>query len=197
MRALEDGAADAAAARIADTLATDARLVNKPLYQLRRVEVAAGRLTGSVSLTDFTSYALTMDLLERETLDAIADARPDGPGALPLREHYLPNMDTVTNLGARLCAGGPLALFAAARPGSRFGRGGADYVLLVQRRSNRVLNSAGRLAVIPKSFHEPLVDFCDDAQLSATLEREQRQIRIVARRQSPELPPLPFGDHLD
>jgi hypothetical protein len=26
--------------------------------------------------------------------------------------------------------------------------------------------------VIPKSFHEPLIDFSDDAQLSATLERE-------------------------
>jgi hypothetical protein len=35
-----------------------------------------------------------------------------------------------------------------------------------------VLNAAGRLAVIPKSFHEPLVDFSDDAQLAAAIERE-------------------------
>lgn len=35
-----------------------------------------------------------------------------------------------------------------------------------------MLNAARRLAVIPKSFHEPLSDFSDDAQISATLERE-------------------------
>ena len=45
-------------------------------------------------------------------------------------------------------------------------------MFLVQARSGRTLNAAGRLAVIPKAFHQPLVDFSDDAQLSATLERE-------------------------
>lgn len=48
-------------------------------------------------------------------------------------------------------------------------------MLLVQERSGRVLNAARRLAVIPKSFHEPLVDFADDAQLAATLEREMEE----------------------
>jgi hypothetical protein len=38
-----------------------------------------------------------------------------------------------------------------------------------------VLNAARRLAVIPKSFHEPLTDFSDDAQISATLEREMEE----------------------
>ena len=47
-----------------------------------------------------------------------------------------------------------------------------DYALLIQERSGRVLNSARRLAVIPKALHQPLVDFSDEAQLSATIERE-------------------------
>jgi hypothetical protein len=169
---LTEVAGDTAASRMADTLATDTRLVNKPLYRLDHIDLAPGRLTGSVSMTNFTSYALTMDLLERETLDALIESRQTVPGTLPLRDLYLPTTDAVTDLPSRLCAGGPLALFAAARPGSRFGRDKPDYVLLVQQRSSRVLNAAGRLAVIPKAFHEPLVDFSDDAQLSATLERE-------------------------
>jgi hypothetical protein len=44
--------------------------------------------------------------------------------------------------------------------------------LLVQERSGSTLNATGRIAVIPKAFHQPLADFTDDAQLSATLERE-------------------------
>jgi hypothetical protein len=168
---LDDVAAQAATDRIADTLATDTRLINKPLYQLRELDLTSGRLTGCVSLTDFTTYALTMDLLERETLDAVATDRAGEPHGMPLRARFLPTVEAVTSLSERLCAGGPLALFAAARPKSRFNPN-PDYVLLIQQRSDRVLNATGRLAVIPKAFHEPLVDFSDDAQLSATLERE-------------------------
>ncbi|MEZ0071453.1 hypothetical protein [Planotetraspora sp. GP83] len=46
---------------------------------------------------------------------------------------------------------------------------------MVQERSGRVLNAAGRLAVIPKSFHGPLADFSEDAQIGATLEREMEE----------------------
>jgi hypothetical protein len=42
---------------------------------------------------------------------------------------------------------------------------------LVQERSSQVLNGTGRLTVIPKAFHQPLVDFTE-MQLSATIERE-------------------------
>jgi hypothetical protein len=42
----------------------------------------------------------------------------------------------------------------------------------VQERSAQVLNAAGRLAVIPKGFHEPLRDVRADAGIGATLYRE-------------------------
>jgi hypothetical protein len=169
---LAPDAAEAAARRISEILATDTRLVETPLYRLDHIDVGTGRLSGSLSMTTFTRYALTLDLLERETLDAVSAGTPE---AQPLRRHYLPDLDAVTGLDRRLCAGGPLALFAAARPGSRFRRNEPDYVLLIQQRSGKVLNAANRLAVIPKGFHEPLVDFSDDAQLSATLEREMEE----------------------
>ncbi|WP_203935609.1 hypothetical protein [Planosporangium mesophilum] len=168
---LDAKAAQAAAVRIAEVLATDTRLVNRPLYQLLEVEIGPQCIKGSLGLTHFSSYALTMDLLERELLDAIASGAPITSDSLPLRERYLASIDAVIDVSNRLCAGGPLALFAAARPRDRR-RSTPDYVLLVQERSGRVLNATRRLAVIPKSFHEPLVDFSDDAQISATLERE-------------------------
>lgn len=168
---LDEVAADAAAARVSRVVAMDTRLVNRPLYQLHRLDIAEGRLSGDVSLTDFTTYALTMDMLEHELLDAIVNGSAE-PGTLPLRTRLLPSLDSVTNLRSRMCVGGPLALFAAARPRGRLRAGQPDYMLLVQQRSSHVVNAAGRLAVIPKSFHEPLIDFSDDAQLSATLERE-------------------------
>lgn len=48
----------------------------------------------------------------------------------------------------------------------------ADYLILVQERSREVLNANGQLAVIPKAFHQPMVNFTDEAHLSATLTRE-------------------------
>ena len=162
--------ADAAVERIAHMVAMGTRFANRPLYQLCQLEVGDRRLSGEVALTDFTTYALTMDLLEHETLDAIVNA--GNSTTLPLRSRLLPSLDVVKDIGSRLCVGGPLALFAAARPGSRIRGGEPDYMLLVQQRSDHVINAARRLAVIPKSFHEPLIDFSDDAQLSATLERE-------------------------
>jgi hypothetical protein len=161
--------ADAAVNRIAHMVAMGTRFANRPLYQLCQLEIGACRLSGEVALTDFTTYALTMDLLEHETLDAIVAGNPT---TLPLRSRLLPTLDAVRDTGGRLCVGGPLALFAAARPGRRNRGGEPDYMLLVQQRSDQVINAARRLAVIPKSFHEPLIDFSDDAQLSATLERE-------------------------
>jgi hypothetical protein len=61
-----------------------------------------------------------------------------------------------------------------ARPADRY-RGPADYALLVQERSGTVLNAAGRLAVIPKGFHQPMSDLRADAQIGVTLLREMEE----------------------
>lgn len=170
----DETAASAAAERLAVGLATNSRIFNSVLYRLVRVEFLQGAMHATLGLTDFAAYALTMDLMENETIDAIVDGPGATSAALPLRKRYLPSLDSVTRFGDRLCVGGPLALFAAARPPGR-SRPNGDFVLLLQQRSGRVLNAANRLAVIPKGFHQPLVDLSGEVAISSTLDREMEE----------------------
>jgi len=160
-----------AARRLAEALAVGGRIVDRPLYRLFDADIRRGQIAGSVSVTPFVRYALTMDLLEGELLDTLSAGQPALPGSLPLRDRYLPDVASVLGTGGRLCAGGALALCAIARPASRH-RGPADYALLVQQRSSQVVNATRRLAVIPKGFHQPMTDYRADAQIGATLRRE-------------------------
>ncbi len=170
---LTDGNLDVkhAVNRLAEAAALDVRVANAPLYRLLSLDAGADGITGTVGRVPFTEYALTMDLLETELLDALATGTPD---RLPLREKYLPNLSSVLDLSNRLCAGGALALVAIARPPDPY-RGGQDYALLVQERSARVLNAPRRLSVIPKCFHQPLKDPRADVRIGATLRREMEE----------------------
>jgi hypothetical protein len=170
----DEQAANAAAQRLAETLAMGTRLVDMPLYRLLDIDISQGAITGSMGVTQFARYALTMDLLEAELIDALCASIPPRPGSLPLRDRYLPNLASVLDITGRLCAGGMGALCAIARPASPY-RGPADYLLLVQERSGGVINAAHRLAVIPKGFHQPMTDFRADARLGATLRREMEE----------------------
>ncbi len=167
-------AADAAVKRLAETLVTGTRLVDRPLYCLRKIAVRRGELAGEVDITTFGQYALTMDLLEGELLDSLTANISARPGSLPLRDRYLPNLASVIGVADRMCAGGTLGLCAIARPASSY-RGPADYLLLVQERSGNVLNAAGRLTVLPRGFHQPMTDFQADARIGATLRREMEE----------------------
>jgi hypothetical protein len=171
---LDEQAAGAAAQRLAETLAMGTRLVDMPLYRLLDIDVSSGAIAGSVGVTQFVRYALTMDLLEGELIDGLTAGVSARPGLLPLRDRYLPDLDSVLGVAGRLCAGGTLALCAIARPASPY-RGHADYVLLIQERSGDVVNAARRLAVIPKGFHQPMTDFRSDARIGATLRREMEE----------------------
>lgn len=171
---LDDESAGWAVQRLAETLALNVRLVDMPLYQLLEIDVHEEKIGGSVGVARFVEYALTMDLLEGELVDALANEVPLHEGTLPVRHKYLPNVESVVGVEDRLCSGGTLALCAIARPASPF-RGPADYLLLVQERSGSVVNAVSRLAVIPKGFHQPLTDFRADAQIGATLRREMEE----------------------
>jgi hypothetical protein len=157
--------------RLAEAATLGVRITNKPVYRLLDVDIRDGVISGSVGLARLSVYALTVDLLERELADAVVGGRPVGRGDLPLRDRHLPDVASVLDLPSRLCAGGVVALCAIARPTDVY-RGAADYALLVQERSGQVLNAAGRLAVIPKGFHEPLRDVAADARIGASLRRE-------------------------
>lgn len=171
MLVLDDTAAAAAVRRIAESINLGTLVFDAPLYCLTRIDISPDRISGGLRLAPFIDYALTFDLLENELVDAIISADGDVQWSqLPLRKHHLASVEQAVSLHDRLCAGGPLALLAIARPATR--GHGPDYAIIVQQRSTQVLNAARRLAVIPKAFHQPLSDFSDDAQLSVTLERE-------------------------
>ena len=157
--------------RLVEAAVMGVRMTDKPLYRLMDVDIGHDMISGRVGLAPFVEYALTMDLLEDELTDALAES---GLDHLPLRDRYLPDLASVLDVRSRLCAGGVLGLCAIARPADSY-RGAADYALLVQERSSQVLNGAHRLAVIPKGFHEPLRDPRADSRISATLYREMEE----------------------
>ena len=126
---LEGKALEAALVRLANVEVSGTVLVNSLLYRLLEVDVGQNRLEGVVALADFAGYALTMDLLETELVNALATTAPQpvsssNPGVttgLPLRDVYLPTAATALALDQRLCVGGPVALLAAARAGTSRG----------------------------------------------------------------------------
>jgi transcriptional regulator with XRE-family HTH domain len=177
----------AAIARLAQVEASDTVMVNNPLYRLLHAEVMPDRLAATFTLSDFATYALTADLLEVELLDAICESDTDGkPERTPLRDRLLPTVATATALDARECVGGTVSLLAIARP-ERPGRA-KDYALLIQERSSKVLNVTGRLAVIPKAFHQPTVDPAEEAALATTLLRELEE-ELLGRQDLEHLDP--------
>jgi hypothetical protein len=171
---LDEDAANAAARRLAEILAAGTRFADMPLYRMTSIHVRHGEIAGSLGIDQFGPYAMTLDLLEGELADALAAGIPVGPGSLPLRDRYLPDLSSVLGVADRLCAGGALALCAFARPADP-NRGPADYLLLLQERSSSVVNTATQLAVIPKGFHQPMTDFRNDARVAATLRRETEE----------------------
>jgi transcriptional regulator with XRE-family HTH domain len=177
---LGDEAITAAINRLAEVELSATVLTNDPVYRLLRVTVERDRVDAAVTLMPFAEYALTMDLLEAELVDALAEHNAMGLAAsegrrrlsLPLRDTYLPSVLHALDVKRRVCAGGPVALLAAARPAGPGGRRPPDYALLVQERSPHVLNAVGKLAVIPKAFHQPTVEPAAEASLSTTVQRE-------------------------
>jgi transcriptional regulator with XRE-family HTH domain len=148
-------------------------MVNKPLYRLLEIELEANSLRAVFTLDWFAHHALSDDLLESELLDALAereDAQHQAALNLPLRDALLGQAAALTDLRDRLCAGGPVALFAVARSATWSRK--ADFLIVVSRRSSRVLNQQGRLAVIPKGFHQHLRDARDEVCLGTTVYRE-------------------------
>jgi hypothetical protein len=152
--------------RVAECLTGRTRFADQSTYRLTEVNDRDGGLLIKFGLSTFARYALTWDLLEAEAYSAIAQGRQ----ALPLRDQLLPDMDGVFKPAGRECVGGTLALTAFARPRTRDRE--ADHLLLVQQRSGRVINGAGRLSVIPKCFHQPTNEARAEVGVDTTLIRE-------------------------
>ena len=86
----------------------------------------------------FADYALTMDLLESELIETLAEENAAASHErVPVGCRYgTPTFlgDACAGHGAPHLRGGPVALLAAARPANAIGRKQPDYALLVQER---------------------------------------------------------------
>src|SRR5260370_6241325 len=147
---LDAGAAGAAVQRLAETLVAGTRFVDMPLYRLTGINAGQGQIGGSLGMTQFASYALTLDLLEGELSDALTAGVLPGPGSLPLRDRYLPDLASVLGVADRLCAGRGPALCAFARPADPY-PGPAHYALLLPKRSRHVRKPPRQLAGFPQA----------------------------------------------
>jgi len=154
-----------ALSRLATVEVSDTVMINNSLYRLSDLELDANHLTAQFGSVDFASYALAADLLETELRELVSERpRQTDPRGMPLRDAWLPTLEAGRAFSSRVCVGGPVCLVAIAD--------GDQYLLLVQERSSQVLNVTGTLAVIPKAFHQPLVDAYGEIRISTTIERE-------------------------
>jgi transcriptional regulator with XRE-family HTH domain len=156
---------DAAVHRLADAELNGTVMMNNPLYRLLSVDIDGGRLGAEFSTAEFAEHAMTSELIEGELIDSLSAGHEDRP----LRDLYLPTIGSAFELAGRTCVGGAVSLLAVARNRPD---GQRDYVLLAQERSAVVLNLAGKLAVVPKGFHQPTGEPADEVRLSTTLRRE-------------------------
>lgn len=173
--------------RLAETLALGVRVVDLPLYRLRSISPERGAISATVDLAPFVEYVLTLDLLEGELVDALTSGNA-APTSLPLRQRYLPDLEAVLDLPNRLCVGGALALCVIARPANPYRGTAEDYLLLVQERSGHVINTARRLAVIPKGFHQPMVDFQAETHIGPPCCGRWKRSSSAARTSTPRSP---------
>lgn len=163
-RAIDRLAATAAGSRTG----TAPVMVNKPLYRLIDLELGGSRMDATFGLDCFAHYALSYDLMVAELFGAVAD-RSD-PVHLPLRDRLLPRATDMANISGRLCSGGLGCTFAIARSASWAHP--ADFLIVVQRRSGRVLNMSRSLSVMPRAFHQHLVDAREEVAVGVTVARE-------------------------
>ena len=136
-----------------------------PLYRLTGVSVGKGEIGGSLGITQFASYALTLDLLEGELSDALTAGVPPEPGSLPLRDRYLPDLASVLGLADRLCAGGVIPK-GFHQPLTDF-RGDARIAATLRREMEEEL--FGREDIDNKVNEQHAVDPMHPARLSAPM----------------------------
>jgi len=153
--------------RLAEAEVNDTVMINNPLYRLSGIDIDDSHLSARFECTDFAAYALTADLLETELRDRAPRRLQREPVLMPLRDAWLPTVASGLAFEDRICVGGAVCLVAIAD--------GEQYQLLVQERSNQVVNVTGALAGIPKAFHQPIVDAYGETRISTTVEREMEE----------------------
>jgi len=144
-----------------------------PIYRLVHADVTGDALSVRFALDRFLSHRFTTGSLFVESAQALIDTNFDIKKALSLkaeklsrREKLLPTGRSLLRFDNRVCAGGVATVFALAREKPM------DFVIPLQKRSMSVSGAPGMRSVIPKAFHQPMVDSAAETRLSHTVYRE-------------------------
>jgi len=156
---------NAAVDRLADAEANQKVLYDNPIYRLVDTRSSDGDFRLKFGSARFADFALGCGLMEAELARYLTDG-----GGTPIRDNLLPSVVAAEDLTSYVCAGGPVGLFAVARPAE--GSRPPDYALLLQVRGAQVMDLSGRLSTIPKGWHEPVSEIAAQSDLRATLLRE-------------------------
>ncbi|MEM9656115.1 MAG: hypothetical protein AAGA65_28770 [Actinomycetota bacterium] len=156
---------DAAVERLADAEANQKVLYDNPIYRLVDTRSPDGDFRLRFGSARFADFALGCGLMEAELARFLTAG-----GGTPIRDTLLPSVAAAEDLMGYVCAGGPVGLFAVARPAE--GTRPPDYALLLQVRGAQVMDLSGRLSTIPKGWHQPVSEIAAQSDLRATLLRE-------------------------
>jgi hypothetical protein len=63
------------------------------------IDLTPGRMAGAFGITSFVEYALTLDLMENELVDAMSRGLTPTHGALPLRDRHVPDLALIFHPG--------------------------------------------------------------------------------------------------
>lgn len=148
-------------------------LWDSKIYRLVDFDRSGKTIKIKLALDTFFNYRYKSGLLYDELMQALLDANLEVEALishrkeyLPLREQFLPNGNSLVNFSKRVCAGGVSVLFAIAHPRQN------DFLILVKQRSNKTIDCRRMLCVVPKAFHQPMIDFEIESDLSLTVFRE-------------------------
>ncbi len=147
---------DAAGLQFSDGLSYSLNAVNDNNYEFRGVRFLAYRATIASILDE-----LGLVLLDKG-LDTI---RRQGYDLLPKRVLWLGSLNDLLSVHKRICLGGANVLFAIRTSEN-------CTVLIIQRRSRYVSDEPGSISVVPKFFHESLIDPWDEVDIKYSFYRE-------------------------
>ncbi|MCJ7603977.1 MAG: hypothetical protein MUO63_21085 [Desulfobulbaceae bacterium] len=156
--------------------AANLKIWNDKLYSLQNVIYSNNNNSHDIKLnfceTDFYTYRATygsindelaMFVYKKQHLKFLSYKKLRAH--LPKREFFLNSINEIFSFSNRICAGGPIVLFA-------INRGNDNIGVIIQKRSVYVSDEPGAITVIPKAFHQPYIDPYEDFDLESTIWRE-------------------------
>ena len=152
---------------IVNWTASKLQIWDDPLYTINKLE---DTLKITFRLTRFLNYRVSYGSVADELAVAIAThgiaelSRSFG-SLLPKRNRFLGSLDAFLNFSTRLCVGGVTVLFAARTEDN-------DIDIILQRRSLHVSDEPGSFTVIPRAFHQPVINPLKEVDVPTTIYRE-------------------------